>query len=301
MMEEWRSVDRRRVLLFVALAFGISWTIGLVIHLTGGLRNSPVIIAGSSVTLATVLLATGYMWAPAFAHVLTRIITDEGWNRKVTYLSPRLRSGWPYFFIAWLAPVALSAVGTVVYFLIFSSHFGSFSLPDGATGPAGGQSWGSLLVSVMVVAVALNAVFAFGEEFGWRAYLLPKLMPLGGRQAAIVLGIVWGVWHWPAIAMGHNYGVEYPGAPWTGMLAMVWFTFVVGTFLAWVTLRSGSVWPAAIGHGAVNATAGFGLLFAVNDPNPLLGPAPTGIVASVGWTLAALTILALPAALRDRT
>jgi hypothetical protein len=27
--------------------------------------------------------------------------------------------------------------------------------------------------------------------------------------------------------MGHNYGFNYSGAPWTGMMAMVWFTVIV--------------------------------------------------------------------------
>lgn len=63
-----------------------------------------------------------------------------------------------------------------------------------------------------------------------RAYLRPKLTPLGGRRAFLLMGLIWGVWHWLVIAMGHNYGLDYPGAPWLGMLAMVWFTFLIGTF-----------------------------------------------------------------------
>ena len=33
----------------------------------------------------------------------------------------------------------------------------------------------------------------------------------------VVMGIVWGLWHAPIIAMGHNYGTDYLGAPWLGM------------------------------------------------------------------------------------
>lgn len=97
-------------------------------------------------------------------------------------------------------------------------------------------------------------------------------MPLGARRAFVLTGAIWGVWHWPVIAMGHNWGLDYPGVPWLGMLAMVWFTFLIGTFLGWATLRSGSVWPAVIGHGAINGIAGIAMLFARGRPNPLLGP-----------------------------
>ena len=105
------------------------------------------------------------------------------------------------------------------------------------------------------------------------------------------MGIIWGVWHWPIIAMGHNYGLDYPGAPWLGMLAMTWFTFVAGTFLGWLAFRGGSVWPAVIGHAAINATAGLGLLVSTGRVNLLLGPLPVGIVGSAGFSAVALWIL----------
>ena len=130
--------------------------------------------------------------------------------------------------------------------------------------------------SALTIGALINSLFTFGEEFGWRAYLLPKLLPVGRRRATLLVGVVWGVWHWPIIAMGYNYGFEYPGSPWLGLLAMVWFTVLVGTFLAWVTIRGESVWPAVLGHAVINAIGRIGLLFVQGRPNPLLGPAPMG-------------------------
>ena len=83
----------------------------------------------------------------------------------------------------------------------------------------------------------------------------------------VVMGIVWGLWHAPIIAMGHNYGTEYPGAPWTGILATIWIMFILGTFLGWAALRGGSVWPAVIGHGAFNGIAGIYVFFTQGSPN----------------------------------
>jgi membrane protease YdiL (CAAX protease family) len=37
----------------------------------------------------------------------------------------------------------------------------------------------------------------FGEEYGWRGYLLPKLLPLGELRASLLVGVIWGVWHFP--------------------------------------------------------------------------------------------------------
>ena len=37
-------------------------------------------------------------------------------------------------------------------------------------------------------------------------------MPLGARKTMLIMGVIWGVWHWPVIAMGYNYGVEAEAA-----------------------------------------------------------------------------------------
>ena len=78
---------------------------------------------------------------------------------------------------------------------------------------------------------------------------------------------------------------------------MVWFTVIVETFLGWVTLRSRSVWPAVIGHAAINGISGLPLLFVQAQPNLLLGPAPTGLIASLAWTILALGLFLSPKAL----
>jgi hypothetical protein len=73
-------LDARRTLIFIAFAFGLSWAFCRIIYLTGGLVDSPQLIPGTGLTLATVLLAVGYMWSPAIANVLTRLVTREGWQ-----------------------------------------------------------------------------------------------------------------------------------------------------------------------------------------------------------------------------
>jgi membrane protease YdiL (CAAX protease family) len=291
------TLERRRVFLFLLLAFGIAWAIGGVIAATGGLRDSPPLVAG--ISLATVLLATGYMFAPAVAHLLTRLLTDEGFDGARRVLRPNLRAAIPPYLLAWLAPAALTVVGVGLFFLLFPARFDpTLSTVSGVLPPNAPVS-PELVVAIQLFAAltvgpAINTVFAVGEEFGWRAYLLPKLLPLGPRRAVVTVGVIWGVWHWPVIAMGYNYGFGYPGAPWTGMLAMVWMTTATGTFLAWVTLRSGSVWPAALGHGAINAVGGVGVLFARPSPPLLLGPTVTGVVVVLPWAVLAAWLLLRP-------
>jgi uncharacterized protein len=41
-----------------------------------------------------------------------------------------------------------------------------------------------------VLAPIINSIATFGEEFGWRANLLEKFMPLGGRKALLIMGVI---------------------------------------------------------------------------------------------------------------
>jgi uncharacterized protein len=301
------SLDHRRILIFLGFAFGIAWACGLAVYLTGGLAGSPQIASG--ISLAVILLATVYMGAPAIAHILTRLITHEGWQNSG--LRPHFRRSWLYWLAAWFGPGILTFAGLGIFLLIWPQYFDpGFGVLQKMLGQAGasGQTIPAmeplaliLLQSLQAVIIAplLNGLSTFGEEFGWRAYLLPKLLPLGPRKAMLLMGLIWGMWHWPITAQGHNYGLVYPGAPWLGMLAMVWFTFVLGTFLGWASLRAGSVWPAVIGHGAINGIAGIGIFFVKGDPSPLLGPMPVGLIGSLGFSVVALVILLVPAALRN--
>ena len=291
------TVDKKRVFQFLAFAFGIAWTVGLIIYLNGGLVNSPMLIPQLRMSLATVLLAVGYMWAPALANLLTRLITREGWANSE--LRPNLKRGWPFWLAAWFGPALLTLVGGVVFFAFFPGLFdGQLNVVrqqfELAGVPAPDNLWPLIIVQLgfaVLISPLINSLFTFGEEFGWRGYLMQKLMPLGMRKAMLLMGVIWGVWHWPVIAMGHNYGLGYLGYPWLGMLAMVWFCFVAGTVLAWATLCGGSVWPAVIGHAAINGFAGGMLLFMSDQPNMLLGPAPTGLIGSVAWALVALWLV----------
>jgi len=104
------------------------------------------------------------------------------------------------------------------------------------------------------------------------------------------MGLVWGLWHAPIIAMGHNYGLNYPGAPWLGILSTIWIMFILGTFLGWAARRAGSVWPAVIGHGAFNGIAGIFVFFTRGEPNLILGPSVVGIIGSLGFAIVALII-----------
>jgi membrane protease YdiL (CAAX protease family) len=297
------KLDTRRIVLFLAFAFGIAWITGLVIYLTGGLTNSPQLFPG--VSLALVLLATIYMWAPALGNILTRLITREGWHEMG--LRPNFKKGWRFWLAGWVLPAVMTLVGAALFFVLFPQYFDaglSYVRKLQASSPAASAMTPWTLVIVQTIQAILisplvNSLATFGEEFGWRAYLLPKLMPLGGRKAMLWIGLIWGIWHWPVIFMGYEYGFSYPGFPWVGPLLFIWITFCFGTFLGWLVLRGKSVWPAVIGHAAINGIAGLAAMIMIGQPNPLLGPLPVGIIGSLGYALVAIALFISPKALKE--
>ena len=290
------QLDKKRIYIFLAFAFGISWLTALFIYLRGGLAHSRV-LTETGITEAFLLITFAYMFAPAIANILTRLITKEGKSNLQLYFN--FRNGRRFWLITWLGTPLLMILGAVVYFSTFSVHFDAdlsnirnaimaLSEQSGEPFPLSPAALiGTQLLLAIVISPFVNALPILGEEFGWRAYLQPKLMALGARKAMIWMGVIWGVWHWPLIAMGHNYGLDYPGAPWLGMLAMTWFTFVFGTFLGWLTIRGGSVWPAVIGHGLLNGLGGMVFSFTNGTPIQLFGPSVAGVVGGIGFTIVA--------------
>jgi membrane protease YdiL (CAAX protease family) len=97
--------------------------------------------------------------------------------------------------------------------------------------------------------------------------------------------------------MGYDYGLNYWGAPVVGPLLFVAITCFLGTFLTWVTLRSGSVWPACLAHAVNNSLAMLMAAFGSGEPDNLIGPACVGIIGSLGYAVLAQLIFFSPRAL----
>jgi len=144
-------------------------------------------------------------------------------------------------------------------------------------------------VQAVFLAPILNFVTCFGEEWGWRGYLLPKVSKhFSTIPTLLITGIIWGLWHAPLTIIGHNYGLGYWGFPFTGIAMMCVFCIVLGVFMSYVTLKTGSCIPAILAHGAVNGIAAIGIYFTFDGGNPFVGPAPTGIIGLIPFLIVAI-------------
>ncbi|HSL77311.1 MAG TPA: type II CAAX endopeptidase family protein [Candidatus Limnocylindrales bacterium] len=119
-------------------------------------------------------------------------------------------------------------------------------------------------------------VLVIGEEIGWRGFLLRHLLhdrpPL---VAAILVGVVWVLWHSPLYFI--------PGMPSYGgpFLAFAAWAMSLSFLLTWLWMGTRSVVLATVMHGAANLAPS--LVFPVTDSGVLFGfgAIGTGAVAAV--------------------
>jgi uncharacterized protein len=138
------------------------------------------------------------------------------------------------------------------------------------------------LQSVLVASI-LGLMLGLGEEYGWRGYLQGELTKLGRIKGVLLVGVIWGVWHAPTVAMGHNY----PGYPVLGPVLMVAYTVLMAVVLGYAVLKSGSVWLAAFLHTLNNQTYSFfvTLVHAPDDSVLSFGGGIFGIALTTGIVL----------------
>lgn len=276
------------VIAFTVLACALAWLVCLPLWLGDGLAEP----------LSGVLLPV-MMLTPTVAALIVvfamRVPPRGGRLRFLGLwpLRPAKRVVW-LIVLGWLAPpiiVALTillsaALGFVQLDFAFSGFAAQLesALPPGTPLPPVGVVVAAQIAMIPVGAI-LNSVFAFGEELGWRGWLVPALRPMGTWPALLLSGVIWGLWHSPVILLGYNFGRTDV----TGVLFMVGGCVAWGILLGWLRLRSASVWPAVIAHGSLNAAAGLIVLVAATQPDMALA-GPLGVA---GWIVVAVIIAVL--------
>ncbi len=238
--------DKKRLLIFLGLTFGLSWMWFFISNPEMTLWNDLPVNRQSFVCLG--------MLFPLIAHILTRRITKEGFAMSgegsmrlgITFSDRK----WIFFILALLLPWAYTELSNLIAIIICPDLYDK----DHALMTGVDKRLIPLIPINAIVTGAIGSFAALGEEAGWRGYMMPGLMKLTGRYRALLIGgVIWGLWHAPLTCIGHNFGTDYPGFPFTGILIMCVYCVCIGVILTFVTERSGSVWPAAILHAVNNS------------------------------------------------
>lgn len=297
MKDDIQKIETKRILIYVVITFALTWIycIAIIYPIMRGETLSGV------PAMLTQFLVAAAMFFPAIGVLITRLITKEGF--KNAWIRLNIKGNLKFYLLAYFGPAGLTILGALLYFLIFKESFdsecGYMKLTLEAAGTPVEAMPMPLSVLMLIQAVQaiflapiLNFVTCFGEEWGWRGYLVPKLSEkFSTIPMVLISGVIWGLWHAPLTIVGHNYGVGYAGFPFTGILAMCLFCIVMGTFLSYVTLKTKSCIPAVLGHGAINGFAAIGMYFTKDGGNPFVGPAPTGVIGMIPFAIVAAAMV----------
>lgn len=275
-----KKLEAKRLIIFLLLAFGISWVPAIIMNCAVGYHEW-------FETYKMPFFALIVLFGPALANVITRKLTHEDWHDSLLHL--KLKGNIKYYLIAVFSVIAMAVAEGVLATIIY----GGTDFSDVGKGSSGMQLIGNVLLTISVI--PLMAFNTFGEEFGWRGYMNQKMEPLLGTTGTVIVGgIVWCLWHAELTVVGHNYGTEYVGYPWLGILSMCISCTFLGMGLMWLTKKTGSVYPAAIMHAANNfGGKSIGLLFISGVPEDYTPTIADNLIVSIPTFTLGLVFLIL--------
>lgn len=237
------------------------------------------------------LCAAIYMFFPLVCALVIQIIKKEKLG-STGLLKFKIKWSW---LVAWLLPVVI-VVATIIVNSLFEGCELGFKMPvipgmENISPEDQAKIMAmqnpkimivSTLVSGLIAGITINALAAFGEEYGWRNYLVSLLKGKNFWVACLFIGVVWGFWHFPFILMGHNYFVHRTA----GVFMMVAMCLVMTPIELYLVLKAKSVYPAAIFHGTINALTGATMLFISGGSDLINGVAGlSGIITMAVVTL----------------
>ena len=274
------------VSIFVGIAFGLSIILSIATGATGGAKSKITrfaLIAFFFPAIAVLIMTFGFD-AP---------IDDAGWGRfPFTWLLVAL----------FIFPQAIHLVALPVQAAINNNSLpwqkwltpdeaGFYKTPKGNTLTR--QGLVSSILQNALIGVVLVSFFAFFEEIGWRAWMLPRLMDsFDLRTAVFISALIWSLWHVPFVFGGIQ---QIEGVPTRVMLILYPLGLVgAGIVLGWLWLNSRSIWIVTLAHGALNNWGQFAFKYMEDSP-----PKETGfhsnvvLLTAVNLTLVALGLIIL--------
>ncbi len=260
MIKNKTQIDKKGIIWFLIITFGLTILATFTLWVKGYYLNTPSQVAQISLV--------GIMFIPGITSIIVRkLITKENFSDAGLNFGNWKMYLHSYILIPFIFLVAFTLTAIFIdkpdwSLTAFTKQF-NYKLPL----PPKQMILGIFLAS-MIFAPIINTIPAFGEELGWRGYLLPKLLPLGNFKALIISGFIWGMWHIPFIIM---LKMHYGEQKILGTIVFVIIATLLGIYIGYLRIISGSVFLASFAHGVFNAQFyGIGMVIFPNV-NPVLG------------------------------
>ena len=176
-------------------------------------------------------VAPRLMWMPGVAAIVTQLT----FYRTIKGLGWQLGS-WRYLAISILIPILYCVV---IYVPVWLTGVGQFD-----------SNYLGRVLPFLPITMVQSLVTSLGEEIGWRGFLAPALYRTGGfLWAGVGTGLIWALWHVPLIVVG---GYDAGTPVWYATACFLISVPSISVMLAWLRLRSNSLWPAALFHAVHN-------------------------------------------------
>ena len=270
----------KKAIRFSIIVCLFSWAMAAVAHWGFGM--------GADTPVGLMVFSAVYMFFPMITALVLQAIDKEKFNHT-GLVNFKIRGPW---LVAWLLPVAMVFLCILVNGLMpgveltynAEQLINQYHVPEDQQELVREQmgqfpAWLMVVTTVLsglFAGITINALAAFGEEYGWRNYLVGALRGVKFWKAALFIGIVWGIWHFPLILMGHNY----PNEPQWGVLMMVGMCILLGIIELYFVLKTKSMIVAAVFHGTINALTGVVVYFTLGGNDFLNGmPGLSGFIA----------------------
>jgi uncharacterized protein len=219
------------IYIFLALTFGLTWTIAATAILAPDWFNSKF---GQLNNRSPMFYLA--VWSPDIAAVLVTLAIG-GWSAIRVLFGRLLR--WRVGIGIWVFAFGFHPAMMLVVELV------GLTFGDPLPMRSNWQAFGLGLISLPLIALG-----PLGEELGWRGFLLPRMLErMKPLTAALVLGSIWMLWHVPAFLLS--------GAPQSSMSFPI---FVIGgiafnVFTTWIFLnaRQSVLVAGIIPHTIANA------------------------------------------------
>mgnify|MGYP002623730173 CR=1 FL=1 len=251
---------QKSIILFVSIVIILSWVAATLFYL----------LNGNLQTTAGFVFAAGYMLFPFLSVIIVQAIHKEQTLKKIGVSFTFNR----WFVVAILLPVVINVLAMFCSALLPSMKFSTETpllkdaLAKVSQSMPGIGAYGLLGITILsgiTAGMTINALFAFGEEIAWRGWLLKQFEGVNFLKTSLIIGVFWGIWHAPLIAMGHNY----PDHPVAGIGMMILFCLMVTPMVQYIRIKANSVIAVAVFHGTINAGSGISLLY-IDGFNDLL-------------------------------
>jgi hypothetical protein len=272
-------LDKKGIAIFLGITIGVSWTV------EGTLSVLPWTRTAREYQTSFILVAL--LLIPAFAALIASIVCGDNEHPKLTI--------WP---IPKYPALAMAVLAPLLFGVAYSATtLAKRSWPDWKLQGLHLSQYTVDPIFFLVAGFALSIVLGptlyaavcAGTEFGWRAYLLPKLLPLGRGPAHLLVGFFTTVWAFPMVSDPFHYPKDAPKE----FLALLAITSVVTVFLneLWLRTRHAGLTAVAAGCFLSQAVGMWQYLF----PSADLPYAGTRGAASVlVWFVAAVVISRFP-------